>query len=430
MRIVSKRADVERFLAGRRLALERAERVARPILAAVRRDGDRALAAYTRRLDGYRGPLRLEPAELECAWRQTAPELRRAIGQAERNIARFARLQMPRQWRRSVAPGVVAGQLVRPLASVGCYVPGGRFPLFSTALMTAVPARVAGVERVFIASPRAAPLVRAAAHAARVTALFAIGGVQAIAALAFGTETVPKADKIVGPGNVYVTAAKKLLAGEVAMDFLAGPTEVVLVARDGNPEWLAADLLAQAEHDPQAAAILVTPSRALARAVARHIPPRWKNCMALVTGTLDEALELANCIAPEHLSLADPRWVERVESAGSVFLGPYSPEAAGDYASGPNHVLPTAGAARWRGGLSVLDFVKIITVQELSREGLRRLAPAITTLARAEGLENHARSVEVRLRENVGAEPAPAARGLRGTRAGQALPLVAMGGGR
>ena len=396
MRILARPGDIERFLASRSVALARAEAVARPILEAVRRRGDRALVAYTRRLDGYEGSLRLNSAALARAWKQTPPVLRRALRQAERNIARFARLQMPRQWRRRVGRGSFVGQLVRPLSSVGCYVPGGRFPLFSTALMTAVPARVAGVESVYLASPRAAPLVQAAAHVAGVTAVFAMGGVQAIAALAYGTETVPRVDKIVGPGNLYVTAAKKLLAGEVAIEFLAGPTEVVLVAQDGNPAWLAADLLAQAEHDPQAAAILVTPSRALAEAVARHIPPHWKNCTALLTGSLMQALELANRIAPEHLSLADPRWVKQVRNAGSVFLGPFSPEAAGDYATGPNHVLPTAGAARIRGGLSVLDFVKIITVQQLTPAGLRALAPTITTLARAEGLEWHARSVEVR----------------------------------
>ena len=404
MRILSQPRDIERFLASRRLALTRAEAVARPILKAVQRRGDRALTAYTQRLDGYRGPLRLNSAALARAWRQTPPALRRALRQAEQNIARFARLQMPSQWRRQVGPGSFAGQLVRPLASVGCYVPGGRFPLFSTALMTAVPARVAGVERVYVASPRAAPFVQAAAHVAGVTTVLAVGGVQAIAALAYGTETVPRVDKIVGPGNLYVTAAKKLLAGEVAIDFLAGPTEVVLVAQDGNPAWLAADLLAQAEHDPQAAAILVTSSRALAEAVARHIPSgwpprrsqRWKNCTALLTSSLTQALELANRIAPEHLSLADPRWVKQVRNAGSVFLGPFSPEAAGDYATGPNHVLPTVGAARFRGGLSVLDFVKIITVQQLTPAGLRALAPTIATLARAEGLEWHARSVEVR----------------------------------
>jgi histidinol dehydrogenase len=397
MRILSRKSDIDRFLAGRQFALDQAEAVARPILAAVRRRGDRALRSYTRRLDSYDGPLAVPGARLAAAWEATPPLLQRAMRQAVRNIARFARLQLPREWQRMIAPGVLAGQLVRPLESVGCYVPGGRFPLFSTALMTAVPARVAGVARVYVASPRAADAVCAAAHLARADGVFAIGGVQAIAALAFGTESVPRVDKIVGPGNIYVAAAKKLLAGEVAVDFVAGPTEVVVVAEEGNPEWLAADLLAQAEHDPRAAAILITPSRPLAKAVAGQVPARWKNCVALLAASIEQAIELANRIAPEHLSLADPRWVTQVRSAGSVFLGPYSTEAAGDYASGPNHVLPTAGTARLRGGLSALDFVKLITVQQLSREGLRALAPAITTMARAEGLEYHARSVEVRL---------------------------------
>jgi len=398
MRILSNKREIDRFLAGRRLALERAEAVARPILAAVRRGGDRALAAYTRRFDGYRGPLRLDAPQLKASWKAADGGLRGAMRLAAGNIARFARLQMPREWRRAMAPGIRAGQLVRPLESVGCYVPGGRFPLFSTVLMTAIPARVAGVAGVYVASPRAAQPVCAAAHLARADAVFAMGGVQAIAALAFGTETVPRVDKIVGPGNIYVTAAKKLLAGEVGIDMVAGPTEVVIVAAGGKPEWLAADLLAQAEHDPQAAAILVTTSRRLAEAVAARIPARSKNCTALLAASIEQALELANRIAPEHLSLADPRWAGQVRSAGSVFLGPYSTEAAGDYASGPNHVLPTAGVARLRGGLSVMDFVKIITVQELSRAGLRALAPAITTMARAEGLEQHARSVELRVK--------------------------------
>jgi histidinol dehydrogenase len=402
MRILSRRADIERFLAGRRLALAEAEAVARPILAEVRKRGDGAVAKYSARFDGYRGPLRLESADLERCWLEQPAALRRAMEVARRNIARFARLQMPRQWRRRVAPGVQAGQIVRPLESVGCYAPGGRFPLFSTVLMTAVPALVAGVNNVYVASPRPAPALRAAAHAARATALFAVGGVQAIAALAYGTETIPRVDKIVGPGNIYVSAAKKLLAGEVAIDFIAGPTEIVIVAQEGDPEFLAADLLAQAEHDPRAAAILVTPSRALAQRVAARVPPGWKNCVAMVTGDLEQALELSNRIAPEHLSLANPSWLAQVRNAGSVFLGPFSPEAAGDYASGPNHVLPTAGAARLRGGLSVMDFVKIISVQQLSREGLARLAPAVATLARAEGLEHHARSVELRLGKNRG----------------------------
>ncbi len=397
MKILSRKTDVERFLAGRQMALAEAERVARPILADVKKRGDRAVAAYGRKFDAYDGPIRVPDGDLAACWRGQPAGIRQAIERARHNIAKFARMQMPREWRREVAPGICAGQIVRPLESVGCYVPGGRFPLFSTVLMTVVPARVAGVPNVVVSSPRASEAVRAAAHAVEAAAVFAIGGVQAIAAMAYGTETVPRVDKIVGPGNIYVTAAKKMLAGEVGIDFLAGPTEIVIVAEDGNPEWLAADMLAQAEHDPQAAAILLTPSRTLANAVYACVPEKWKNCTAIITETLEQAFELSNRIAPEHLSLSNPAWIGKVKHAGSVFLGPFSPEAAGDYCAGPNHVLPTVGAARLRGGLSVADFVKVITVQELTPRGLAGIVPTVATLARAEGLENHARSVELRV---------------------------------
>jgi histidinol dehydrogenase len=237
-----------------------------------------------------------------------------------------------------------------------------------------------------------------------------MGGAQAIAAFAFGTRTVPKADRIVGPGNIYVAAAKKLLAGEVGIDFIAGPTEILIIAAEGDPRVLAADMLAQAEHDADASAVLLTTSKALRTAVAAEIELQLKtlptaavarqairrNSAIVLVGSLDEALEIANRFAPEHLSIPDASLLEKVANAGSVFIGPFSPEAAGDYASGPNHVLPTSGAARLRGGLSVMDYLKIISVQQLSADALSRLAPAITTLARAEGLEAHARSVEVR----------------------------------
>jgi histidinol dehydrogenase len=238
-----------------------------------------------------------------------------------------------------------------------------------------------------------------------------MGGAHAIAAFAFGTQTVPKVDRIVGPGNIYVTAAKKLLAGEVGIDFVAGPTEILILAEEGDPRTLAADLLAQAEHDVEAAAILVTTSRRLAAQVAAQVEEQLRtlptaatarvairrNSAAILVPTLQAGLELANRFAPEHLSIPSKDLLPGVTSAGSVFIGAFSPEAAGDYASGPNHVLPTSGLARLRGGLSAADFVKVISVQELSSQGLKRLAPAITTLARAEGLEAHARSVEVRL---------------------------------
>src|SRR3954447_25430272 len=239
-----------------------------------------------------------------------------------------------------------------------------------------------------------------------------MGGAQAIAAFAFGTRTVPRADRIVGPGNIYVAAAKKLLAGEVGIDFIAGPTEILIIAAAGDPRHFAADMLAQAEHDVDASAILLTTSKRLANAVAKEVerqltglPTRQvaaksiaRNSAIVLVRTLDEAMELSNRFAPEHLSIPDASLLPAVRHAGSVFVGPYSPEAAGDYAAGPNHVLPTTGAARQRGGLSVADYVKLISVQELSEAALAKLAPAITTLARAEGLEAHARSVEVRVK--------------------------------
>ncbi|HFB98535.1 MAG TPA: histidinol dehydrogenase, partial [Bryobacterales bacterium] len=273
-----------------------------------------------------------------------------------------------------------------------------------------IPAQVAGVKTICACSPRPALETLGAAALLNVDRFFAMGGAHAIAAFAYGTRTVPKADRIVGPGNIYVAAAKKLLAGEVGIDFIAGPTEILIVARDGNPAWIAADMLAQAEHDVDASAVLLTPSKRLALAVAREIEKQLadlptapvarqairRNSAIILTGSVDEAVELANEFAPEHLSIPEAALLRKVRHAGSVFIGPASPEAAGDYASGPNHVLPTSGAARLRGGLSAADFVKVISTQQLTPRALQRLAPAITILARAEGLEAHARSVEIR----------------------------------
>jgi histidinol dehydrogenase len=318
---------------------------------------------------------------------------------------------MPREWTVEEQSGMRLGQIVRPLDTVAAYIPSGRYPLPSTILMTVVPAQVAGVPNICVASPKPVAEVFGTAALLGVTNVFEMGGAQAIAAFAFGTRTVPRADRIVGPGNIYVAAAKKLLAGEVGIDFVAGPTEILIVAQEGDPRHLAADMLAQAEHDVDASAILLTTSKRLAAAVAREIERQIenlptaavagkaiaRNSAIIVTRSLDEAVDMANRFAPEHLSIPDDSLLERIQHAGSVFIGPFSPEAAGDYASGPNHVLPTGGAARQRGGLSVTDFLKVISVQQLDQAALKRLAPAITTLARAEGLEAHARSVEVRL---------------------------------
>jgi histidinol dehydrogenase len=317
---------------------------------------------------------------------------------------------MPAAKSKTIAPGLKAGQIVRPLDTVAAYIPAGRYPLPSTVLMTVIPALVAGVPNVCVTSPRFVPEIMGTAALLKSPKVFQIGGAHAIAAFAFGTETVPRADRIVGPGNIYVAAAKKLLAGEVGIDFIAGPTEILMIAADGNAKWIAADMLAQAEHDTDASAVLLTTSKKLALAVQTEIEKQLavlptaktarkaidKNSAIILMRSLDEAVAVSNRFAPEHLSIPDASLLPGIRHAGSVFIGPFSPEAAGDYASGPNHVLPTSGAARLRGGLSAMDYVKIISTQELSAAALRKLEPAITTLARAEGLEAHARSVEVR----------------------------------
>jgi len=306
-----------------------------------------------------------------------------------------------------VAPGVSVEQRVEPIERVGCYVPGGRFPLPSSLLMTAVPARVAGVREIFVVCPRPEPAVMAAALEAGVTKLFRIGGAHAVAALAYGTRTIPRVDKIVGPGNRYVAAAKALVARRCAIDFYAGPTEIVIVAGAGQPAWIAADLIAQAEHDPDARAILITWSRRLADRVVKAVAERslgraivqrslGANGAVVVTRTANEAMTLANRFAPEHLVVDREALARRPLTAGAVFIGAYSAQAAGDYATGSNHVLPTSGAARFRGGLSAADFVRVMSVQRVTRAGLARLAPTVLPFARAEGLEAHAESIEVR----------------------------------
>jgi histidinol dehydrogenase len=406
-------SQMSRLLARRTKRLQEAEGVVRPILEAVRKRGDKALVSYARKLDGLeRKTVRVPERELAAACGKLAPGFRAAIETASRNIRTFAEMQMPVEQSSEFAPGLWLGQIVRPLDTVAAYIPAGRYPLPSTLMMTAIPAQVAGVRRICVASPRPVPEILGTARLLAVNDVFQMGGAQAIAAFAFGTRTVPKADRIVGPGNIYVAAAKKLLAGEVGIDFVAGPTEILIIAAEGNPKFLAADMLAQAEHDADACAILLTTSKNLAGAVSEEIERQLRtlptapvarqairrNSAIVLVRSLDEAIEFANRFAPEHLSIPTSALLEKVANAGSVFIGPFSTEAAGDYASGPNHVLPTSGAARIRGGLSVMDYLKVISVQQLSGEALSQLAPAITTLARAEGLEAHARSVEVRTR--------------------------------
>ena len=385
-----------------------AEQAAR-IVDDVRTRGDRALREYARRFDKLRGSLEVTEQEIRDNAAEAPSAVRRAIAQAARHIRRIAKRQVPREWRAATVPGVVVEQRVTPLARVGCYVPGGRYPLPSSLLMTAVPARVAGVNEVIAVCPRPDPSVCAAALEAGIARLFRIGGAHAVAALAYGTRTVPHVDKIVGPGNAYVAAAKAHVAADCPIDFFAGPTEIVIVAADGNASWIAADLVAQAEHDPDARALLLTPNAELARAVARAVDSQLEHHPAarqsieqhggaIVTNDLGEAVDLANAIAPEHAVCDDEFTARALTRAGTVFVGPYGAQAAGDYATGSNHVLPTGGAARFRGGLSAADFVRVSSVQHLSGDGLRRLAPTAISLANAEGLVAHAASIAVRLR--------------------------------
>ena len=396
--------------------LEEAEAEAGRILDDVRRNGDTAVLRYAREFDGLnlrKVGFTVRRAEIRRAYRQVPRGFVPALRVAARNIRATAIRQMPSAWQASNGPGVRVGQILRPLERVACYVPGGRFPLPSTVLMSVILAQVAGVREICITSPQPAPAVLVAADILGVKKIFRLGGAQAIAAFAYGTAQVPRVDKIVGPGNRYVAAAKKLVAGVCGIDFVAGPTELVVLGGRGNPEWIAADLVAQAEHDPDAVAIFITPSRRLAVQVQAAVDDMlseplssvakqalaWQGAIVLARN-LNEAVELTNALAPEHLTLLDDatRLLDRIQSAGSIFLGSYSAVAAGDYASGTNHILPTGGAARVRGGLSAADFVKAISVQKLSRAGLARLRRAIVTLARTEGLEAHARSVETRFR--------------------------------
>jgi histidinol dehydrogenase len=387
--------------------LEEIEPAVRRIVEDVRRNRDRALLKYARRFDGLAPTqnLLVSDSELRTAWRSAPVKLRKALRIAHKNIRRFCEWQKPKEWTRSRS-GVSLGQLVRPLDSCGCYVPGGRFPLVSTLLMTVIPAQVAGVKNIRVVSPHPSSEVLAAAAMLGVSEFYRVGGAQAIATLAYGTESIARVEKIVGPGNLYVTAAKKLVSFECAIDMLAGPTEVVIVSASGDPAFIAADLVAQAEHDPETLAVFITTSKRLAASVATETKQRsGANTIAtqsfktrgaaLIAGSRAQAFDWANRIAPEHITV-EKSDLPMVQNAGSVFVGDYSAQAAGDYASGPNHVLPTAGAARFRGGLSVMDFVKLITVQELSAKGLRKIAPSIMTLAETEGLRAHADSIRVR----------------------------------
>jgi histidinol dehydrogenase len=381
------------------------------ILSSVKSRGDAAVREFASNLDDLSDdqPFLVSRADMQAAWEATGEELKAAMRLAQANIRAFAERQLPHAWSFRPSEGMEVGQIVRPLGSVGCYVPGGRYPLPSTLLMTVTPAQVAGIERIVVCSPKPARETMAAAYLAGVTEFYRIGGAQAIAAFAFGTKTVAAVDKIVGPGNLYVTAAKMAVSQQTGIDMPAGPTEIVVTSENGDPAGIAADLVAQAEHDPEALAILITTKTDLAEEIVLEVKRQAQGNeiakksleaqgFAFITKTVEEAHELTNRLAPEHLTVdagADLRWVK---NAGSIFIGHHTPQSMGDYISGPNHVLPTGRNGRVRGGLSVLDFVKVITVQQYTLDALREMGPHTIALAEAEGLRGHAESVRVRMR--------------------------------
>ncbi|WP_457591661.1 histidinol dehydrogenase [Geoglobus sp.] len=385
------------------------ERV-RPIVEKVREEGDRAVIEFTEKFDGVKiESIRVEKEEFEDAYDLVSDELLDALEIAKENIEKFHYVTMPENDIRIDFDYAIMGKKHVPIDIAGLYVPGGRASYPSTVLMAAIPARLAGVEHVVACTPpnregRVNPLTLVAMDMCDVDEVYRVGGAQAIAGMAYGTETIRKVDKIVGPGNIYVTAAKLLVQKDVAIDMPAGPSEVLVIADDGaQAEVVALECLAQLEHDPLARAIVVTTSRGLAEEVERIVRAEIKDCNleCRIVDSISEAVEVSNEIAPEHLViLTENHWqvFEKVKHAGSVFLGEYSPVAAGDYASGTNHILPTARFARMYSGVSVETFMKSITYQELKREGLERISRAIISLARAEGLEWHAKSVEERLK--------------------------------
>lgn len=387
----------------------------REILTAVRERGDAGLREYAAKFDGLSEdvPLLVSREEMQAAWDATSEELKAAMRLAQANIRTFAEKQMPKSWSFRVLPGMEVGQVVRAIGAVGCYVPGGRYPLPSTLLMTVTPAQVAGVERIAVCSPKPARETMAAAWlASQESAIkfYRVGGAQAIAAMAYGTATIGAVDKIVGPGNLYVTAAKLAVSRETGIDMPAGPTEIIVTSEEGNATGIAADLVAQAEHDPEALPLFITSKSELAEEVALEVKRQAQGNeiaqasiaaqgVCFVTRDAEEAHALTNRLAPEHLTIdagADLRWVK---NAGSVFIGDFAPQSMGDYISGPNHVLPTGRSGRVRGGLSVLDFVKIITVQQYTHEALCEVGPHTIALAEAEGLKAHAESVRIKMKQ-------------------------------
>ena len=394
---------------------QEAYRIASRIVSDVQRRGDRAVEDWTKKLDGIDLPesgLWISKKEMAAAKHHVDKQFLRAVEHAAKNVRTVAEQQLPRGWSLRVESGVSVRQLVRPLDSIGCYIPGGRFALLSTMVMTAVPSQVAGVPRILVVCPHPNDALLATADLLGITEFARIGGAQAIGAMAYGTRKIAAVEKICGPGNRFVTAAKQIVSVDCAIDMPAGPTEVVVLADKGNPRWIAADLLAQAEHAPDTGSYLVTSSLAFARKVQQELMEQLKKLpkanpaqssirktgAILVARSMEHACEFVNRFAPEHLSLPSDgeKLLGKIRSTGTIFLGPLSAQPFGDYASGSNHVLPTGGWARRRGGLSVSDFVKCISVQRIDAAGVRSLAGDVERLAHAEGLVAHARAVEVR----------------------------------
>jgi len=415
MRILKLTPRTEKWLLARRAQQDgEAQAVAAEIVADVRMRGDAALFEYTKRFD-HTDPAEagvwIAEKEIRAARKRVSAEFLKAIERATENVQRVAEQQLPQPWSIETVPGVKIHQLVRPIDSIGCYIPGGRFSLVSTLLMTVVPAQVAGVPKVVAVCPKPNAELLAAAGILRIERIARIGGAQAIAALAYGTKSVPRVDKIFGPGNKYVTAAKQIVSGKCAIDLPAGPTEAIVFAQRGNARWIAADLLAQAEHAEDAASFFVTTSQSLAREVQREVQwqlgelPRGMAHVStehsgaiLIAESINQACEFINRFAPEHFSLPEgsKKILSKIRAAGTVFCGSWAAQPLGDYATGSNHVLPTGGWARMRSGLSAADFVKCISVQTITRQGFARLADTVETLAESEGLMTHRNAVRVR----------------------------------
>lgn len=415
MRILKLTPQTEKWLLARRAQQDaEARTIAAEIVEDVRKRGDAALFAYSKKFDGTdlaKTGVWIEEKEIRAARKGTNAKFRKAIEKAAENVRRVAEKQLPRPWLVETVPGVKIRQVVRPIEAIGCYIPGGRFSLVSTLVMTVVPAKVAGVPNIAAACPKPNPELLAAAGILGIERIARIGGAQAIAALAYGTKSVPRVDKIFGPGNKYVTAAKQIVSNECAIDLPAGPTEAVVFAERGNARWIAADLLAQAEHAKDAASFFVTTSRGLASEVQREIqrqlaelPNSIAHCSTQTSGAIllaesaNQACEFINRFAPEHLSLPEneQKPLSKIRASGTVFLGPWGAQPLGDYATGSNHVLPTGGWARRRGGLSAADFVKCISVQSITNRGFLQLAEAVETLAESEGLVAHRNAVRIR----------------------------------